>query len=302
MGFWSDLLGPAKPCDLCQLGQAQWPSANTAQATWSVRGQGLQATLVVCPICFHRLEQAGLQQTNPALAMAKLIAQGSVDRPPTHAYLHHPAWRRTWMHTLDTLGVRPHDEFAALCAIHDVETKFLSQLTGETELTVEARRATLRQASELVTEHIIEHVLHNQQTTELRNLAINHVPSNPYLKNGLLPFALFLSFVAARSRWGETVAEEFLTEVFRSIGASSEGTRFAAIEDAVAFCKSYEETGPTEELVSECIWAAVFDSKPVDEATLSALDLWIAKQLQTLDELIEPFALSGRTPRAQQPS
>lgn len=302
MGFWSDLLGPAKPCDLCQLGQAQWPSANTAQATWSVRGQGLQATLIVCPICFHRLEEAGLRQTNPALALAKLIAKGSVVRPPTHVYLHHDAWRRTWMHTLETLGLRPHDEFAALRAIHDVETKFLNQLTEETELTAEARRAGLRRASVMVTEHIIEHVLPNQQSTELLNVAMNQTPSNALLKNGLLPFALFLSFVAARSRWGEAVAEDFLTQVFRSLRDSSQGTDIATLEEAVTFCKSYEETGPADELVSECIWAAVFDSQPIDEATLSALDLWIATQLQTLNALLEPFALSGHPPRASPPT
>jgi hypothetical protein len=63
---------------------------------------------------------------NPFLAMAGLVNAGMVERPPTHAYLQHPEWRKVALHSLDTAGVAASDEFAALAALKAMEAQLFS--------------------------------------------------------------------------------------------------------------------------------------------------------------------------------
>jgi hypothetical protein len=121
MGFFKDLFGPPQPCDLCQLGKASWPAARSAAADWKLRGEGLKADFYICPVCYSAIQSAGLQQKSALVAMAALVANGVAERPQLNAYLLHPEWRKTWLHTLDISGIRTTDEFGAIEAMRSFE-------------------------------------------------------------------------------------------------------------------------------------------------------------------------------------
>ena len=126
VGFFRDFFGRSKPCDVCQLGKGSWPRAHTGVADWKLRGHGLAADFLVCARCRLALKNSGLMYGNPFLAMAALVNGGMVDRPPTHAYLQHPEWRKVSMHVLDRAGVAAPDEFAALEALKTMEARIFS--------------------------------------------------------------------------------------------------------------------------------------------------------------------------------
>lgn len=125
MGFFRDLFGARQPCDLCQLGKAQWPAAHSGSADWKLRGEGLNADLLICPRCFDWVRKAGLGTKNPILALAYLVRSGQAERPPAHAYLQHPEWKKVWMHSLDQAGIGATDDFAALAAIREIEQEMI---------------------------------------------------------------------------------------------------------------------------------------------------------------------------------
>jgi len=121
LGFFRDLFGSQRPCDVCQLGKGTWPSSHNAVADWKLRGHGLDANFLVCMPCRLALENSGLMYGSPFLAIAALAKAGIIDRPPAHAYFQHSEWRKACMHVLDTAGVSVPDEFAALEAIKAME-------------------------------------------------------------------------------------------------------------------------------------------------------------------------------------
>lgn len=124
MGFWKDLLGPPQPCDLCQLGAAEWSQDHSASREWKVWGHGLRVELLLCKRCHSFVRQRGLMNKTPMASLAAMHAEGLVPRPPVHAYLQHPQWKKLWMHMLETGGVEVSDEFEALAAIRKVEPGF----------------------------------------------------------------------------------------------------------------------------------------------------------------------------------
>ena len=127
MGFFKDLFGPRHPCDLCQLGQGSWPSDRSATADWKIRGHGLQAKLFICVPCRRFVMDSGLMEKTPMLAVAYLVKAGQAQRPPAHAYLQHPEWRKVWMHLMDVAGIEVSDEFAALSAMKPIEAAFMEE-------------------------------------------------------------------------------------------------------------------------------------------------------------------------------
>src|SRR3989338_6009728 len=107
MGFFRDLFGPRQPCDICQLGQVSWPAARSAAADWHLTGGGLNAKMFICAPCFRFIQASGLQYTNPMLVLVKLVRSGAGSRPPVHAYLQRPEWRKVWLHMLEIGGISP---------------------------------------------------------------------------------------------------------------------------------------------------------------------------------------------------
>lgn len=99
---------------MCQRGRGSWPAAYNAVADWKLRGHGLTADFMLCARCRLALKNSGLMYGNPFLAVAALVNAGIVERPPTHAYLQHPEWRKVSIHVLETAGVPVRDDFAAL--------------------------------------------------------------------------------------------------------------------------------------------------------------------------------------------
>lgn len=128
VGFFRDLFGPSKPCDVCQLGAASWPSDRNGVADWKLRGHGLSADLLVCAPCYKAVNSLGLRDKNPMLAVVTLVNAGHASRPQTHAYLQHPEWRKIWMHLLETSGVTVSDDFQALAAVKTLEARLFETL------------------------------------------------------------------------------------------------------------------------------------------------------------------------------
>lgn len=58
-------------------------------------------------------------------ALAYLVKANWAIRPPLHAYLQHPAWRKVWLHVLDMSDIHPSDEFAALRTMKPIEEQFM---------------------------------------------------------------------------------------------------------------------------------------------------------------------------------
>lgn len=133
MGFFKDLFSAPRPCDVCQLGKGAWSSARSAVAHWDLRGQGLNVHLLVCSACYRAVTEAGVREKNPVFALAILVQAGHADRPPAHAYLQHPEWRKIWMHTLEGLGIEVSDEFSALAAIKQLDDRLFEQLANAGE-------------------------------------------------------------------------------------------------------------------------------------------------------------------------
>jgi len=128
VGFFRDLFGPSKPCDLCQLGVASWPRDRNGVADWKLRGHGLSADLLVCASCYKAVNSRGLREKNPMLALVMLVKAGHATRPQAHAYLQHPEWRKVWMHLLETSGVAVSDEFQALDSVKALEGQLFERL------------------------------------------------------------------------------------------------------------------------------------------------------------------------------
>ncbi len=65
------------------------------------------------------------------LALATLVSRGQADRPPVHAYLQHPEWRKIWVHLLDTSGIVVQDDFQALENVRELESAFFRAVEGQ---------------------------------------------------------------------------------------------------------------------------------------------------------------------------
>lgn len=130
MGFLKDLFGPRKPCDLCQLGQAEWPPNRSAAIDWKLTGGGLNAKLFICQHCSRFLRKADLTGRSPLVGLFALVANAQARRPPVHAYLQHPEWRKVWLHMIDTGPVAVEDEFQALTLMRAVEEEFYEKVAN----------------------------------------------------------------------------------------------------------------------------------------------------------------------------
>jgi hypothetical protein len=126
MGFFKQLFTPPQPCDVCCLGLAKWLQEQTGVIDWSITCDGLSATLLICRHCASVLASTGTAHKTPILLLSVLVSKGVARRPATHVYLEHEQWRRIWLHTLDSAGIRPADQFAALAAIRGIEEQFLA--------------------------------------------------------------------------------------------------------------------------------------------------------------------------------
>jgi hypothetical protein len=137
VGFFRDLFGQSRPCDVCQLGKGSWPGGHSGVADWKVRGHGLSADFLICARCALALKDSGLMHGNPFVAMAALVRAGLVERPPTHAYLQHSEWRKVAIHSLETAGLATNDEFAALATLKAMEAQlFPSAVTSPSPVRV----------------------------------------------------------------------------------------------------------------------------------------------------------------------
>jgi hypothetical protein len=131
MGFFRDLFGPRAPCDLCQLGQGDWPSDRSAAADWKLRGSGLNATLFICAPCRRLVVGWDLMERMPIFALSRMVQIGHARRPPVHAYLQHPEWQKIWMHMLENAGIRTASDFQALSAIAEIEAELFHDTAQE---------------------------------------------------------------------------------------------------------------------------------------------------------------------------
>jgi hypothetical protein len=57
-----------------------------------------------------------------------LVANDEARRPPVHAYLQHPEWRKVWMHMIDRSAIPLEDEFQALAVMRPVEQEFYERV------------------------------------------------------------------------------------------------------------------------------------------------------------------------------
>jgi len=292
LGFFQDLFGPPKPCDLCQLGQGRWPSKHSAQATWRLRGGGLDSSLLICPVCFRNISAAGLREKNPTFVMAVLVKNGQSGQPPTHAYLQHPVWRGIWMHTLETLGVTTTDEFSALAAIKRVEERLRDQLGSAPGLpsTTDDHAARTQQLGSLLASHM-QRVLQSESTESLRELvSADDIPDHKRdsFDDILLLFKLFLVFVAARRRWGAAVAEQLLSAMLRPVLAAC-GPDAAGVRGVIEGYKGQVPPGrPVDELgaLTYCACVDLFDDHATNARLVATSSMWIAGTLKMLDDLM----------------
>ena len=88
------------------------------------------ANLLISPDCKTFVRQAGLKQKNPVLAIPFLVKAGLIERPPAHAYLQHPEWRKVWFHLLDPSGIQVRDEVQAVGKIKELESEFFESPMG----------------------------------------------------------------------------------------------------------------------------------------------------------------------------
>lgn len=63
----------------------------------------------------------------PIFALARMVVEGHAARPPAHAYLQHPEWKKIWMHMLASSGINPTDEFQALEFIRQLEEEIMAR-------------------------------------------------------------------------------------------------------------------------------------------------------------------------------
>ena len=129
MGFFRDLFGPRKPCDVCQLGQDSWPGDRSGVADWKLRGHGLSASFLICASCYQAINQAGLRASNPMLALVTLVKKGQARRPAVESYLGHPEWRKVWKHMLEQAGASSVADDLDLETIRELEGKVFDSMT-----------------------------------------------------------------------------------------------------------------------------------------------------------------------------
>ena len=127
MGILRDFFSAPAPCDLCRLGKGRWTEDRTGEVDWSLRGQGLNAVLQVCPGCAQAVDDAGLREKAPLLAVVMLVKAGRATRPPVHAYFQHQEWRKVWMQMLDRVDAQTVDESSVLAAAKLVEAWFFGE-------------------------------------------------------------------------------------------------------------------------------------------------------------------------------
>lgn len=155
MSLLRNLFGQAQPCDLCQLGKVSWPSDRNATADWKIWGHGLRADLRICSTCKRTLRDTPFANKPPILGLAYLVTAGMASRPPVHAYLQHPEWRKVWMHALEGAGIHVSDEFEALDAVRTLEAKLISEMQ-------EHNQHPPRQPPGASADEVIERVKRNQ--------------------------------------------------------------------------------------------------------------------------------------------
>jgi hypothetical protein len=105
VGFFQDLFGPLKPCDVCQLGRATPIPGQAGTVDWkidiNVPGISVRRLeLLICGQCRRLIKGYGLVKASPMVVMGKLIAAGLIPRPPAEAYLNHPVWGTMWHYLL----------------------------------------------------------------------------------------------------------------------------------------------------------------------------------------------------------
>lgn len=213
MGFFKDLFGPREPCALCCLGQSSWPSKRSGEADWKLRGHGLQAELLICGQCRQFLQETGLHEKTPMLALAHLVAAGRAERPPVPAYLQHPEWRKIWLHLLDQGGLEPSDEFEALQMMKPLEEKFMSR--GQASSGGSADQPISPQGPEGL-----------ELDAGLRRMMEEHGLSEEYIRRKYVAYAVSLHAMDQGTGWNNDI-----DDYAREIGALTEEEIRAAWTD-----------------------------------------------------------------------
>ncbi len=129
--FFADLAGPARPCDICQLGQPDALKHPRANFDWKFSDHGLAAEFFICAKCRSLIRAAGLEHQLPPVAVAYLIAKGKIDAPPLQAYLDHPVWRRVWVHTLAMTGAQPLSDADMLRVLQESQATMIARFLIE---------------------------------------------------------------------------------------------------------------------------------------------------------------------------
>ena len=126
------------------------------------------------------------------------------------------------MYTLETLGIGAADEFSALAAIKRVEERLRDQLSHDAGLpstTDDRAAAGVQQLASFLASHM-QRVLQGESEDSLRELlSADDIPDHKRdsFDDILLLFGLFLVFVAARRRWGASVADRILCAMLRPV-------------------------------------------------------------------------------------
>lgn len=154
--------------------------------------------------------QSGLLQAHPMVALAKLVSLGAAHRPPLQAYLQHPAWKQIWIHILETAGLQPGDEFAALQHMRPLEEEFMRQ--------AEASGSSESGSSEQEDE--------SEYGPALKAMMDEYGIAEEVVQRKYVSYALTLRLSGRNSDWNEDVDEHA-----RAIGALSEQEIAAARHD-----------------------------------------------------------------------
>lgn len=128
--FFADLAGPARPCDVCQLGRPDAATRPRASQDWRFNDRGLDAEFFICGRCRSLIVEAGLQHHLPFVAVACLVARGKIEQPPTEAFLAHPMWRKVLEHMMTTTGSRPLSDSDALRALRQMQENLIARFNA----------------------------------------------------------------------------------------------------------------------------------------------------------------------------
>ncbi len=110
-----DFFGPRQPCDLCQLGRAEWERSGSVELKVSAfkANDGhvveVDAELLICHLCAGTIEAQGWLSKNPLYIQQMFILNKVMERPDIEVVLKHPQWEKIWRGNLQSAGIKRLD-------------------------------------------------------------------------------------------------------------------------------------------------------------------------------------------------